>query len=73
MLADYADDTPELFGMLRVRVEREHLPEDIQGRRGNVDRRDFSTLKAISGKTKSGLTTWTERRVHGVGDCVAAG
>jgi len=30
VLADYADDAPELSGMVHVRVKREHLPEDIQ-------------------------------------------
>jgi len=30
VLADCADDAPELPGMLHVRVKREHLPEDIQ-------------------------------------------
>ena len=51
VLADCTDDAPELFGMLHVRVKREHLPEDIQAtwERGS---QGFQGLEGYFGKDR---------------------
>jgi hypothetical protein len=51
VLADCADDAPELPGMLHVRVKREYLPEDIQvmWERGSPE---FQSIEGYFGKER---------------------